>query len=202
MTDGPVNPNHSHSLPGVSGPSHLPVSLLRHRALDAPPRAGLIAAVDRFEVLTRQDVVVGDIDAAMLKDKPWVGPAIVVAQLPADLKERQRLLEETLFDGKPDIQKRPEFWTAFANATDEVFSRARPIAELRGQDPESTARIEALINTSSQSDNLVYLPIMGKQDIFSLILDPVSHQPVGLIDLDPWEVVSANPGSVESASAG
>jgi hypothetical protein len=161
-----------------------------------------VFAIDRFEVLTRQDVNIEDVSLAMLENKPWVGPAIFVARLPTDLKERHRVLEETLFEGKPDIQKRPEFWATFDDAADDVFSKARPINELLGQDPESIAQIEALIAANNEDDNLVYLPIMGKQDVFSLVLDPVKRLPLGLIDLDPWEIDSELTGAVDSSTTG
>jgi len=145
-----------------------------------------VFAVDRFEVLTQGDVDMQGADPTLLADKYWSGPAVLIARFPEDVKEYQRLIEETLFEGKPDIQYRPELWVSYDAASDDVFSRARPVRELMGNDPVADSQIEALISANEQNAELVYLPIVGKQDVFSLILDSATRLPVGLVDLDPW----------------
>jgi hypothetical protein len=145
-----------------------------------------VFAIDRFEVLTQGDVDMQGVDPTLLQDHYWSGPAVFVARFPEDPKERQQLIQETLFEGKPDIQKRPELWVSYDAASDDVFSRARPVRELMGNDSVADVELEALISANDQNVELVYLPIVGKQHVFSLILDPATRLPVGLVDVDPW----------------
>jgi hypothetical protein len=145
-----------------------------------------VFAIDRFEVLIQGDIDMQGVDPTLLEDHYWSGPAVFVARFPEDPKEHQQVIEETLFEGKPDIQKRPELWVSYDAASDDVFSRARPVRELMGNDSVADVELEALISANDQNVELVYLPIVGKQHVFSLILDPATRLPVGLVDVDPW----------------
>jgi len=149
-----------------------------------------VFAIDRFEVLARQDVDIERVDPTLLSSKSWHEPVLVVAEMPQDSGERSRLLEETIFEGKPDIQYRPELWQPYLDATAEIFSKARPVAELGDKSPRARIEINRLIKNSSSGDRLVYLPIMGKQDVYALILNPDTKLPIGLINQDPWEAAS------------
>ena len=146
-----------------------------------------VFAVDRFEVLTEQDVDVAAVDPTLLDSDTMAGPPLVVAVMPDDPREVQQLMEETLFDGKPDIQKRPQYWQSYEDAYGDVMARARPVDELLGRDAASEQRIRSLLDEKSAGEELVYIPIMGRQRVFSLVLDTGSREPVALLDLDPWE---------------
>ena len=50
-------------------------------------------------------------------DKPLSGPLLVVATRPSDGAGLQKLLDETVFGGKPDIERRPEFWSRYEDAS-------------------------------------------------------------------------------------
>ena len=73
-----------------------------------------VFAVDRFEILAYRDVDRSMIEHDELRRKPLVGPILAVASLPEDPAEFQRLLQEVLFEGKPDIERRPEYWSPYA----------------------------------------------------------------------------------------
>jgi len=152
-----------------------------------------VFAVDRFEVLAQKDINMQQVDPELLNSKSWSEPILVAALMPMDADERNRILEETLFEGKPDIQYRPELWQPYAEATDEIFSKARPVAELIAKVPAARAEIVYLNEKSADKGRLVYLPIMGKQEVYALVLDPSTKLPVGLINQDPWAAAAELP---------
>ena len=151
----------------------------------------MVFSVDRFEVLAHKDAVFDSAVDEQTFVKPWGEPLLVIASIPTDLKEQQRLIDETLFEGKPDIHQRPEFWSHYEHNVDDVFARARPLSELQEFGPEITAQIAELENRYTNSEDLVYVPVMGKKSVFSLVLNKSTRQPVEIIDADPWEAPQA-----------
>jgi hypothetical protein len=112
---------------------------------------------------------------------------MAIASLPTDSDARNRVLEETLFEGKPDIHARPEFWRPYADNTAEVLAGAKSINELLNWLPGLADDIGADV----AADNLVYAPVMGRKKVFALILDKSTGRPVRLVDVDPWEAASS-----------
>lgn len=137
---------------------------------------------DRFEVLAYKDVAAQDIKDEALRRKDWRQPVMAIASMPTDAVARNRVLEETLFEGKPDIHARPEFWSPYAGNTAEVLAGAKSINELLHWRPELVDELDADMAT----DKFVYAPVMGRKQVFSLILDKSTGQPVRLVDIDPW----------------
>ena len=69
----------------------------------------MVFTVDRFEVLTQREVNAWEIMDPRFLDKPANGPILLYATMPTDKQTYQRLLKEIMFDGRPDLQFRPQF---------------------------------------------------------------------------------------------
>jgi hypothetical protein len=146
-----------------------------------------VFAVDRFQVLAKRDVEAGALAGTAYTDKPLVGPLLVVATLPEDARELQKLLEETLFEGKPDIDKRPNRWQPYAAARGLVLQRARPLSELAAAQPEAAAVVaRAAAALEAEPADLVYVPAMGTTDPITLIIDRESALPLRALEINPW----------------
>ena len=98
MTGGPAKPDHPHALPEVSGPDDLTVSLLQQRALDAPSRPGLIAAIDRFEVLSM--VGRGGMGIVLLARDPTTEARVAIKMLPPELAGDAQVVKRFLTEAK------------------------------------------------------------------------------------------------------
>ncbi len=146
-----------------------------------------VFAQDRFEVLARKDVDLSETDNAELKKKPWRQPIFVVATMPSDEKEYQQALEEILFEGKPDIQYQPRFWSTYAESSDQVLSQSKPLDALLKSNPDLAATIKQMLNDHPQSDALAYVPVIGKKQPFALVIDKSTKMPVDIIKADPYK---------------
>lgn len=145
-----------------------------------------VFVVDRFEVIARRDIDFGQVRDEVLRNKPWTSPVYAVAQMPTDFSEREKLMEETLFEGKPDIDRRPEFWSPYAVASDAIRKRARKLTNLKAKGPDAAAAVEEALARHGEAGELLFVPIMGKKRPWSLVLDPESLRPLDLVDIDPW----------------
>jgi len=147
----------------------------------------LVFAVDRLEILAYKDVDSSMIEYEELRRKPFIGPILAVASLPEGQDEFQRLLEETVFEGKPDIERRPEFWSPYANRSDDVIARARSLAELLERYPETRTEISKLTESlDAEIDDLAYIPLVGRETSFAFVIDAETATPIDIIDVDPW----------------
>lgn len=149
-----------------------------------------VFAVDRFFVLARHDVdlaQLADAQAARrIDDKPFRGPALVVATRP-DGEGLQRLLDETVLGGKPDIERRPEFWGRYEDEAAQVVGRGQPLAALRTARPQGAAKIEALQTKLGLADErIAFLPMTAKNRDVSLLIDATTGSPLDVLDIDPW----------------
>jgi hypothetical protein len=156
-----------------------------------------VFAVDRFYVLAQRDVdgaLLADAQAAgRVGDKPFGGPLLAIAKRPSDVAGEQKLLEETLFQGKPDLERRPEYWARYEDEAAQVVARARPLAALRAARPASAETITALPRKLGLAEERVaFVPMIAKNRDVSLVVDAQSGAPLEVLDVDPW-IAAADP---------
>jgi len=157
-----------------------------------------VFAVDRFEILARKDVDPNAVAGTEFAAKPSIGPVLAVASLPSDPVEFQRLIEETIFEGKPDIERRPERWSNYAQAKATVFARAESLSALAAKRPSQAPQIERRSRALGRPlDELLYVPLIGTDRALTLIIDPDSALPLDVLDIDPWmeEVADSAPAN-------
>jgi hypothetical protein len=148
-----------------------------------------VFAVDRFSVLTRPEVDQGEWDRASgrLGAKPLVGPVLAVAMRPTEPAAQQRLLDETVFGGKPDIDHRPESWVRYPEQMSQVVARARPLSALHSSRPGVRAQIEQLPGRLGlPAQRLGFLPIAARERYLALVIDTTTGVPLEAIEQDPW----------------
>jgi hypothetical protein len=148
-----------------------------------------VFAVDRFTVLGRDDA-----DAAQWIEargrvgaKPFAGPLLAVAVRPADRAGMERLINETVLQGKPDIDRRPEFWDRYDAHVAEIAARAKPLPTLAARGGEVAARVATLPRTLGVAeDRLGVVPLVAKSRYLSLVVDTDTGEPLAVFAVDPW----------------
>ena len=148
----------------------------------------LVFAIDRFHILANRDIVgaaPGDAFA-----KPLIGPARAIADLPQSPHERNRILEETVFEGAPDIERRPELWMRYDGHAQRISASAAPIAALRTVSDDVARQIDGLIEALGvHEEALAFLPIVAKQSDVAAIIERDSAEIVAVIETDPWPLM-------------
>jgi hypothetical protein len=147
----------------------------------------VVFAVDRFHVLARKDVPLNDESDTAWIQKPTIGPLYVAALLPQDTPTMQRLLEETVFGGGPDIEQRPEFWAPYAENAAKIGQRARPLADLRSRGAATTAAVDdALARFQIDPDDVGFLPMISAKLETTALVRIADGVIVAIIDINPW----------------
>ena len=147
----------------------------------------MVFTVDRFEVLTMRDVDLATITDPKLLNKPVAGPILIYASMPTDPQIFQKLLKEVMFEGKPDLQYRPEFWSLYADKQQLAIAPALPLETLRSARSGSLQAIDKLVkNNGGDIKRLKYVPGTAQNGQFAAILDADSGEVVDTLVIDPW----------------
>ena len=147
----------------------------------------MVYAVDRFEVMSVRDIDMTTITDPQFLDRPLTGPILLYANMPKDQAGYQKLLQEVMFEGKPDLQFRPEFWSVYADRQKQALQTSRPLAELRDARPASVNAIDKLVqNNGGDINRLAFLPALVNDGHFAAILDSNSGEVVESLQVDPW----------------
>jgi len=147
----------------------------------------MVFTVDRFEVLTMREVDPGSIANKAFLDKPVSGPILLFAQMPRDELAFRQLLKEIMFEGKPDLQFRPEFWSLYSESQSQAVKPSKPLSTLRSQRPESSAAIDQLVQKhAGDIDSLNFVPAIHRNGEFAVVLDAVSGEVVDTLVVNPW----------------
>jgi len=150
----------------------------------------MVFAVDRFELVARKDLDLTQIKYDALEEKPWIGAVHVFAKLPEDPEALAKFTEEVVFEGKPDLERRPEFWHLYAEHASEASAQARDLHDLL-QDDESTAKKASRVIEKYESDHarLGYLPLLGRTSNFAVVLDMDTGEKLEVLDIDPYQLI-------------
>lgn len=147
----------------------------------------MVYTVDRFEVLSIRDVDLAWITDPKFVDKPFAGPIHLYANMPVDPAAYQRLLQEVMFEGKPDLQFRPELWSVYAERKQRVLQKSRPLQDLRDARPDFTGAIDHLVEShGGDIDQLQFVPALPKSGQFAVVLDASNGDIVDNLVIDPW----------------
>lgn len=147
----------------------------------------MVHTLDQFEVFSKRDVDVTRVTDPGFLDKPLADPILLYANMPVDPVAYQKLLKEVMFEGKPDLQYRPEFWSLYAERQKLALRTSRPLEDLRNARPESFSAIDQLVNKSGSGiGQLRFVPALLKHGHFAVILDANSGEVVDTLMIDPW----------------
>lgn len=147
----------------------------------------MVHTVDRFEVFSKRDVDVTQVTDPRFLDKPLAGPIQLHANMPVDPVAFQKFLKEVMFEGKPDLQYRPEFWSLFAEKQKMALEKSHALEDLRNARPQSVRAIDQLVDKSGGDiGQLKFVPALIADGQFTVILDANSGEVVDMLMIDPW----------------
>jgi hypothetical protein len=145
--------------------------------------AYIVFVKDRFELATAAELDPVELAAAKFPEfrRPgWTGPLLVAADMPADPKERQRLIDAAL--AGLDLQHFPRYYVAYAERTTEVLNKAYTIARLRIAEPVTARAVDKyLASSGTREDEVRALMMRTRFAWIAVLVDPKTAQPVKML---------------------
>lgn len=146
-----------------------------------------VFAVDRFEAVSASEVDFAQIRNTPMASRPGQTPRLIYAELPTDPEVMNRLIDETVFLGMQDIDRRPEFWRPYSEGIPLIKSVARPLSELvSGSNAHAQLIGRWLANQDLPVTDYLFLPIQGRAADGVMILHADIGYPVDVLAIDPW----------------
>lgn len=144
--------------------------------------AFLVFAVDRFEIVAPVDV-----DTDLIEYAEFASGGIetlVAARLPDDPAVAEPIVDDILFSGGVDIDRRPSLWEPYEFSAREAAERARPLADLESIDSDGHLQ-DWLAGQDDPAFKFGFLPIRGAKADATLIINEQGY-PVTILPIDPW----------------
>lgn len=147
----------------------------------------LVFAVDSFAPVAARHVDMSALRYEELEDKPLIGPVSVYARMPTDPSERSRFLESVLFEGKPDLEQRAEFFEPYENGAETIRARATAFDDFSPANAAEEAEI-ARIRQRFVDRSFLIVPARGPaaEEDFSVLLDSETLEAVDAIRASSW----------------
>lgn len=148
----------------------------------------VVAETDRFVVVAGNQLDDKDLADAKLPQfatRSWTGPQLVGVVVPKQGKDVFDLALSA--SAGKDIDKFPKYYVPYAQVADGLIAHAHPLIALIAKHPEQAQMVNRFVSHSGQTfANLVYLPLQGRLQSFTMVLSTQSRQPLAALDVNPW----------------
>ncbi len=147
----------------------------------------LVFAVDRFNLVATAHVDEQALASAELGDDSYAGMRQVFARRPEDPAEFQRFMDSTLFQGKPDLERRPEYWEPYANGATYVIANAIALTAFVAKS-DADAETIAGVTTKFVADHpaLALVPVTSFEGEYAALVDLETAEPLSILEVDVW----------------
>lgn len=150
--------------------------------------AFVVFAKDGFLIVRANDLGPEDLAAATVptyRSVGMLGPAWVVADLPKEIQERNRVIMQAASGGR-DYWSYPKYYRPLDEKV--IGSAAKPIDELRKKLPAGVPLNVSYTSSLRDSDEsrLGYLPFIGKTQTIAAVIDRPTGRVVGFAWHSPW----------------
>lgn len=147
----------------------------------------LVFEYDRFRVVHAIDVPPDLINRAPaeLQMLPVAGPTLLGLRPMRDGEEKLNMTLAAL-QGL-DLGARPELWRSYEQSRADVLKQGKSVAQLKQRLADKAAVIDTAVSrTGRRTDQLLYLPMVGRKTFWTILLDSSSADVLGFMPLDPY----------------
>jgi len=147
----------------------------------------LVFEIDRFRIVHAIDVL-----PELLKQTPegvialpYGGPTMLGLR---PFKDSQEKLDATIaaFQGL-QLGFRPDLWQSYEVSRKDVLLASKPVGQLKGRFPASVHEIDAaLAGKGDAADVAKYVPLAGRKDFWTVLVDGRNGDVLGYLPLDSF----------------
>ncbi len=148
-----------------------------------------VFSVDRFVLTNVSNIYPQPSWSAQVSKYFFSSPNFVIANLPKDSDERNRLTLDIILNGQPDIDSRPKYFTPFDYHIDSVMNKRIQIGKL-SLDTQAKEKLSLFAKKhEGQITDFAFFPLSGnnKKDMI-WAFNKKTAKPVDIIDIDPWKL--------------
>jgi len=149
----------------------------------------LVGVVDRFVLVSANEITDEDLASGTepeFRQRSWLGPRLVAAELPEDPVERSNLTS-IVFTGH-DIQDMPKYYHAYSDAGKHLLPKAKALDVLQRMSPQHRDEVTRWLRQSGRTgQSVAWLPLQARKADLTMLVDAESAKPLQALALDPWQ---------------
>jgi len=146
--------------------------------------AYVVFVVDRFEVVSAAELKMSATPPRELQAGIFSGPVLVYSNGPDDPVERGRIMLDAA-SGGPDVCNYPQYYKPYHGAVREVLAHVRPAQKLIESAGISETAISDIVGQNN-ADVTGYIPVIGREKVMSMLINPLTATPMGALDVEVW----------------
>lgn len=143
--------------------------------------------IDRFRTIHAIDVPADLLPLAPteFQSLPKMGPMLIAVR---PFKNEQERTDATLAALQGiHLGARPDLWTRYGAEVTTVLKVAKPIDELLARKPNQKSLIQsAILRSEVPAAKVLYLPVAGRQDFWTVLIHADTGQPLAYLAVDPY----------------
>ncbi len=112
---------------------------------------------------------------------------MVFAKMPTDSKIRNELIMGQMFEGKPDLDGRAEYYEPYASHIDSVINKSLNLKAKLNKPPDKLVLETFLKKHGGNVDSYAYIPLQTNKEDVIWVLNKLTAQPIGILYIDPWQ---------------
>jgi len=147
----------------------------------------LVFEIDRFRVIHAIEVPREMLDQMPVgvQALPLFGPTVLAVRPFRSSEESFEATMVALQGGH--LGARPDLWQVYSDARPRVLEAAKPADQLTQRFPDKAEQIdEAVARTGHPPGSLLYLPLVGRNDPWTVLLDSSTAEVIGFLPLDSF----------------
>jgi hypothetical protein len=147
----------------------------------------MVFEYDRFRVVHAVDVIPELLPQAPadVVSMPFTGPTLLSLRPFRDAKEKMNATLAALQGA--ELGARPDLWQTYAKGVPDILKEAKPVSVLRARFPAQGNAIDrVLAEAGRKGDDVAYLPMIGRNQFWTVFLDATTAQVVAFMPLDSF----------------
>jgi hypothetical protein len=147
----------------------------------------LVFEIDRFRVVHAIDIAPEMLSKAPpdIEALPLTGPTLLAVR---PFHNNRESMDATLAAVQgAQLGFRPDLWQAYSDAIPRVLKAALPVQPLKDKFSDRAAEIDNLLSAAgAKPENVVYLPLVGRSNFWTVFLDARDARVIATMPLDPF----------------
>lgn len=147
----------------------------------------LVFEIDRFRVVHAIDIAPEMLSKAPpdIEALPLTGPTLLAVR---PFHNNRESMDATLAAVQgAQLGFRPDLWQAYSDAIPRVLKAALPVQPLKDKFSDRAAEIDNLLSAAGAKPvNVVYLPLVGRSNFWTVFLDARDARVIATMPLDPF----------------
>lgn len=149
----------------------------------------VVFSQDRFDLVFANDMddrKLADASLPEYRQLPLFGPRVAAAALPEDIRDRTKLMFDSL-SGGDDLQHLPKYYRPYDQLKSAIVGHSQPLAKLKEFNPAAAARVDQLAAAyRAQHIDAAFVPLRGKARDVTVVIDRATGKVLEIADLRPW----------------